>query len=146
MSKFVPILAFCLFYGGAAFGGDITAGFSRDDTKNVVVDSIYKLMWQDGKEIYRGTYDEAIKYCDNLSFAGFDDWRLPTVNELISITDKSKFNPAINSVFKYVESSDYWSSTKHIVVSSWWIVDFVYGGGGWNYGFNRSFVLCVRQY
>ena len=47
-----------------AFGGDITADFSRDDAKNVVTDSIYKLMWQDGKDIFEGAYDEAVKYCE----------------------------------------------------------------------------------
>lgn len=64
MSKFMSILTGCLLCWNAAFGGDITADFSRDDAKNVVTDSIYKLMWQDGKDIFEGAYDEAVKYCE----------------------------------------------------------------------------------
>ena len=77
MSKFMPIITCCLLCWNAAFGGDITAGFSRDDAKNVVTDSVYKLMWQDGKDIFERAYDEAVKYCENLNFAGYSDWRLP---------------------------------------------------------------------
>ena len=83
MSKFMPIITCCLLCWNAAFGGDITAGFSRDDAKNVVTDSIYKLMWQDGKDIFEGTYDEAVKYCENLNFAAYSDWRLPRIDEKV---------------------------------------------------------------
>ena len=103
MRKIIAASLACLLCSSAAFGTDapgFTAGFSRDDAKNVVTDSVYKLMWQDGEEIFKGDYDEAVKYCENLTFAGFDDWRLPTANELFSITDDTRFNPAINKAFK----------------------------------------------
>ena len=99
MRKIIAASLACLLCSSAAFGTDapgFTAGFSRDDAKNVVTDSVYKLMWQDGDEIFKGDYDKAIKYCENLTFAGFEDWRLPTLNELLSITDDSRYNPAIN--------------------------------------------------
>ena len=150
MSKFMSILTGYLLCWNAAFGGDITAGFSRDDAKNVVTDSIYKLMWQDGKDIFEGAYDEAVKYCENLNFAGYSDWRLPSIDELISITDKTKFSPAINSAFKNIASGEflcYQSSTKYINDSSnAWVVDFVGGNDGWDSVFARSFVRCVRRY
>ena len=76
MRKIIAASLACLLCSSAVFGTDapgFTAGFSRDDTKNVVTDSVYKLMWQDGEEIYQGTYDEAVKYCENLTFAGFED-------------------------------------------------------------------------
>ena len=98
-------------------GSGITDGFSRDDRLEVVKDDIYRLMWQDqqfmgssatlsplsamgDKYNNKMTYAEAVKYCDDLNFAGFDDWRLPTANELFSITDDTRFNPAINKAFK----------------------------------------------
>ena len=98
-------------------GSGITAGFSRDDRLEVVKDDIYRLMWQDQQfmdssatvfplsamgDKYNNpmTYDEAVEYCKNLTFAGFDDWRLPTINELLSITDDTRFEPAINEAFK----------------------------------------------
>ena len=76
MKKVIVASLAYLLCSSTAFGTDapgFTAGFSRDDTKNVVTDSVYKLMWQDGEEIYQGTYDEAVKYCENLTFAGFED-------------------------------------------------------------------------
>jgi len=138
LRKIIATSLACLLCLGAEASG-FTAGFSRDDAKNVVTDSVYKLIWQDGEEIYQGTYDEAVKYCENLTFAGFEDWRLPTLNELLSITDDSGYNPAINKAFKNIvyETNDKgeksygwdWSSTR-------------YAGGV----SNRDFVRCVRDY
>ena len=148
---------------GSAFAFDpvvdnITTGFSRDNRLEVVRDNIYKLMWQDGDlPLYRMAYDEAVHYCENLNFAGFDDWRLPTVKELLSITDDS-MSPTINKAFQNVayEMSDrgekmygkYCSSTKDADGSSAvWAVDFDYSASNL-YGIsnNRLFVRCVRQY
>lgn len=155
-------------------GSGITAGFSRDDRLEVVKDDIYRLMWQDqqfmdssatlsplsamgDKYNNKMTYDEAVEYCENLTFAHYDDWRLPTINELLSITDDSRYNPAINKAFKNVayETNDkgekshswYWSSTKHTVGSSdAWIVYFGGGSDYWDDVSDRGFVRCVRQY
>ena len=160
MRKIIAASLACLLCSSAAFGTDapgFTASFSRDDTKNVVTDSVYKLMWQDGEEIYQGTYDEAVKYCENLTFAGFDDWRLPTANELFSITDDTRFNPAINKAFKNVayETNDKgekshswcWSSTEYTGgSSSAWFVDFRHGRAYWYDVSVRNFVRCVRDY
>lgn len=154
--------------------GDITAGFSRDNLLNVVKDDIYKLMWQDsyGKGMSPlvipsiedqnshdkpMSYAEAVRYCDDLNFAGFDDWRLPTVNELLSITDDTRFEPAINKAFKNVayEINDkgeksygrYWSSTKSAGdSSSAWFVNFGDGRASWFGVSLRFFVRCVRDY
>jgi hypothetical protein len=171
MNKFIFASLACVLCYGAAFGFDlmgfvkdtigiesgVAAGFSRDDQREVVKDDIYKLMWQDGEDIYQGTYDEAVKYCENLNFAGFEDWRLPTINELLSITDDTKYNPAINKAFKNVayEINDkgekdhgwYWSSTKYTGGSSnAWFVLFKGGSGGWSVVSDRGFVRCVRDY
>jgi len=152
----------------------ITAGFSRDDRLKVVKDDIYRLMWQDQKfmdssatvfslsamsDKYNNpmTYAEAVEYCKNLTFAYYDDWRLPTANELLSITDDTRFAPAINKAFKNVayETNDkgeknygwYWSSTKSADDSSnAWVVGFWDGGSFWNDVSFRGFVRCVRDY
>ena len=147
MGKFAAVWAAFLLSAGAAFSGDITGGFSRDDAKNVVTDSVYKLMWQDGEEMYQGTCDEAVKYCENLTFAGFEDWRLPSINELISITDKTKFDPAINSALKNVRSDLYWSATKDAVsASNAWVVFFRNGVSIRQDASFRYFARCVRKY
>jgi len=164
--------------------GDVTAGFSRDNRLNVVKDDVYKLMWQD--DVYKPmrqdsygkgmsplvipsleeqnshdkpmTYAEAVHYCDDLNFLGYSDWRLPTINELLSITDDTRFDPAINKAFKNVaykindkgEKSYglYRSSTRRAGDSSGaWVVYFSNGGGGiWSDVSDRNFVRCVRDY
>ena len=155
--------------------GDVTAGFSRDNLLNVVKDDIYKLMWQDsyGNDVSPlvipsiedpnshdkpMTYAEAVHYCDNLNFAGYSDWRLPTINELLSITDDTRVEPAINKAFKNIAykindkgkkfCGDYWSSTRRADNSSRaWTLDFGSGSGGiWNDVSDRNFVRCVRDY
>jgi len=139
-----------------------TAGFSRDDRLGVVRDDIYKLMWQDDNLPDKMAQDRAVHYCDDLNFAGYDDWRLPTKNELLSITDDSRYEPAINKAFKNVayETNNkgekiygsYWSSIKHAGYPSSlvWSVDFESGsdnsGSVFDRYSDRYFVRCVRQY
>jgi len=51
------------------------------------------LMWtakDNGSDI---SWSNAMKYCQNLSLAGYSDWRLPTIDELQDIYDGSGFTP-----------------------------------------------------
>ena len=124
----------------------------RDNDKNVVICSdkkLGRLMWQDEKQNFKGTWDEAQEYCNLVNLAGYKDWRLPTRVELLSIADKSRHNPALNTAFKYIADSGfpcYWSSTKKAGVSyGAWAVYFSYGGVDWNNVSFDNFVRCVRQ-
>ncbi len=48
------------------------------------------------------------------SFGGFADWRLPTYDELTTIFDSQRFNPAINTIyFPETVSWYYWSATTY---------------------------------
>ena len=70
---------------------------------------------------------EALAYCENLSLAGHDDWRLPNVRELQSIVDYGRHDPAIDPVFEAVSDS-YWSSTSGAFFPGFaWIVVFNVG-------------------
>ena len=144
-------------------GSGITAGFSRDNRLEVVKDDIYRLMWQDQHLVDyeyndKMTYDEAVKYCYHLNFAGYDDWRLPTANELLSITDDTRLKPAINKAFKLenvaYETNDkgeerygwYWSQPKSAGDSyRAWSVDFEHGSVFQRGVSDRGFVRCVRR-
>lgn len=81
---------------------------TRDDSKQIVTCDDANLMWQDNDIVrtnqYLLTWERAIQTCEDLTLAGFDDWRLPNVNELNSIVK----NPAIKTGY----SEDWtWSST-----------------------------------
>ncbi|WP_462110116.1 Lcl C-terminal domain-containing protein [Campylobacter concisus] len=123
----------------------------RDNDKNVVVCSekkLGRLMWQDEKQNFKGTWEQAQEYCKIVNLAGYKDWRLPTGTELLSITDEVRSNLALNTAFRYIADSGYilyWSQTKDARGSpNAWYVDFRNGGGSWNSG--PLFVRCVRQY
>ena len=163
MKKITFTLALLLCCGSAfAFDtvvDNITTGFSRDNRLEVVRDNIYKLMWQDGDlPPFRMYYDKAVQYCENLNFAGFDDWRLPTIKELLSITDHGMDSPTINKAFQNIayKMSDrgekiygwYWSSTKSADDSSdVWVVDFDNGEDfRYSVSSHKGLVRCVRQY
>ena len=122
--------------------------FSRDNSKEVVVDKIRNLMWQDDESVknVKKDWNGAIEYCKNLNFAGFDDWRLPSRMELLSITDKTKVNPAMQDGFKNVVSGFYWSSSPAVSVSSSaWYVYFGSGHEHTEHNSSSHYVRCVRD-
>ena len=146
MRKHMVILAlFCALLNADA----INTTCYRDNDKNVVIcgeSKLGKLMWQDDERVFIGDWKQAKERCERLNFAAYSDWRLPRIGELISITDKTKFSPAINSAFKYAESDFYWSSTKFADGSSRaWFVHFKNGYADWSGISDRLFVQCVRN-
>ena len=131
----------------------ITIGVSAllfaDFVKNgdIVTDTTTGLQWQDNTDSKNTTktWSEAISYCENLTLGSHNDWRLPNINELKSIVDRSKFNPVIVDGFTNVRSDGYWSSTTHENYSSdAWLVRFDDGNVD-NYSKVRNYdVRCVR--
>jgi hypothetical protein len=92
------------------------------------------------------TWQEAMDYCDTLTFADHSDWRLPAKFELQSIVDYGRFSPAINPVFSCPWSGHYWSATPYVVVhDSAWSVIFSSGKENFHSNiFAHLYVRCVR--
>ena len=114
---------------------------------DAVTDEQTGLMWQDSSDIVTKSWSDAVSYCKDLSLGGYSDWRLPHIDELMSISDKSRYDPAIKPIFKHIETSyDYWSSTLYKYDSSKaWIVSFDSGEGNRNDRWSSSnCVRCVR--
>ena len=106
-----------------------------DNKDNTITDTKTDLQWvkdhdalgsQFTKEM---TFKQATEACKKLNLSGKKDWRLPTREELLSIVDLTKYNPAINPIFANTHSSWYWTSTPYAwVAGGAWYVGFGYGG------------------
>ncbi len=85
-----------------------------DNGDETVTDNLTGLMWTKDANMAEKTWEEAKTYCEDLSHAGHNDWRLPNVNELSSLIDRGKANPALpeGHLFSDVQNF-YWSSTAY---------------------------------
>ena len=122
----------------------LLADFTR--TNGVVTDNTTNLQWQDDVASVSKTWSQAITYCETLSLDGRSDWRLPNKNELLSIVDYTKSNPAIDSTFvNIITSNSYWSSTTYSSHTNYaWSIDFYYGDTYGTYKGTSKYVRCVR--
>jgi len=100
----------------------------RDDSTNIVYDYNTLLYWQDFKINHAGSLTYGITFCEALPFYGYDDWRLPNVNELLSLVDYSKSNPSIKGdTFVNFRSQSYWTSTSLVEGKLYQTVSFMFG-------------------
>ncbi len=126
----------------------IVTGFELQQRGLVVVDTVNGLMWQQSGSRRFLTYKEAKAHVDTLNartFAGFSDWRLPTLEEAMSLmrpvrNDRGLYiDPVFDARQYWIWTADRWSA------SGAWFVSF-YTGGCFqlpvsNYG---GFVRAVR--
>ncbi|WP_421900741.1 DUF1566 domain-containing protein [Maridesulfovibrio sp.] len=91
-----------------------------DRKDGTIEDKATGLIWQQSDSIKKLNWEEALSYCEKLTHAGRNDWRLPNVKELQSIVDysrspKTSGTAAIDPIFKITDKeSYYWSSTTHM--------------------------------
>jgi hypothetical protein len=116
-----------------------------DNGDGTVTDDVTGLMWIQNDVSQSQGKDAACAYCESLEFAGYSDWRAPTIEELQTIIDYRYDSPAIDgSVFDTTAIGDsYWSSTP---LPS--IPDFAWGiytsNGIVDSLFTNSYIRCVR--
>jgi hypothetical protein len=101
-------------------------GRFADHGDGTVTDRCTGLMWQRDTADVNGdgqandddsaSWCAALTYCEDLNFAGHDDWRLPNVRELQSLVDYGRFDQAIDPALSVSTSHVtwiYWSSTSN---------------------------------
>jgi len=111
------------------------------------------LMW--GKETHNMDWYDTMEYAKNLRFGGYDDWRLPTKEELGEVIQSCKRDTGVIKCLlklyvdyfesKGFDSSLYWSSTSISgYTDSAWVVFFHNGLVGNNDKDNNVYLRCVR--
>ncbi len=131
----------------AVRGKRLAFGHFRDNGNGTVTDIATGLMWQQ-TETKAMTWEKALVDSENLDLAGYRDWRLPNIRELLSLVGAPRHNPAIDTAyFPGCRPSTYWSSTTHALYPTFgWYVGFddglVLGGGEKS---RRNYVRAVRD-
>ena len=102
-----------------------------ENSNGTISDTATSLTWMKADSGKGMDWSEAITYCEALSTAGADDWRLPNAKELQSIVDYSRSpsttnSAAIDPLFSVTKITNeggmsdypfYWSSTTHADLS-----------------------------
>jgi hypothetical protein len=123
-------------------------GLESIDGDKVVVDNATGLMWhQFGTRKYM-KYKNVKKWLKNLNskeYAGYNDWRLPTVEEALALLESNKSNGLyIDSVFSNKQRW-IWTGDRNGSECGWG-VNFILGYLSWdNYNRNVKYVRPVRS-
>lgn len=127
-----------------------------------VTDTKTALMWKQCSEGQSGadcsigralgySWEQALAHVETLNasggFAGYTDWRLPNVKELISLTEEQCYDPAINStLFPNTTSALFRSSSPVLSADNiGWAVNFYGGNVNWDYKVVAFHVRLVRD-
>ncbi|MCK6559438.1 DUF1566 domain-containing protein [candidate division KSB1 bacterium] len=107
-----------------------------------------KLYWQRSGSKETMTHDQASAYVDSLNhikFAGYNDWRLPTLEEAMSLMEPERKNgdlyidPIFDATQKWI-----WTSSKQAAGVAW-LVNFNHGNCDTNDVNRYNYVRAVRS-
>ena len=86
----------------------------KDNGNETITDMISGLMWQKNTNTAGMTWEQALSYCENLSLAGYSDWRMPNIKELQSLNNELLKSPSVDTSFvKYISNYGYIDPNGH---------------------------------
>ncbi|MBN2120319.1 MAG: DUF1566 domain-containing protein [Candidatus Omnitrophica bacterium] len=106
----------------------------KDNTDGTITDLNTNLVWKK-EESPDLNWQEALKYCENLTLGGHSDWRLPNIKEIatlidLSCTDGLWYNKEFFPDVKTAPLGFYWASTTYGDTFGWG-VNFQFGYDGY---------------
>ncbi len=130
---------------------DSASGFSNDyelqNDGKVVFDRASGIMWQQSGSDEDMTFKAANAYIIKLNrdqFAGYNDWRLPTLEEAMSLMEPSMKKGDMSSIDPVFDKNQKWILTSDLYSAlSAWVV--VFYEGTCEYGSDEIFVRAVRS-
>lgn len=138
----------------AIFKTDIPGTTFTDNGDGTITDRNTNLMWMRCSwgqtwtgDTCSGSASTLSRYAQTLtaSFAGYSNWRVPLLDELRSIVDMSRQDPAIHvETFPNTPNGWFWSASEFCCSNHLWFVDFRSG----DYSYTRdtyNFVRLVRN-
>lgn len=130
--------------------------------KNVINDKVWidsetSISWQVEVESKKYTWDEAFEYIQKLNneqYCGYEDWRIPTLDELKTLVTNEKYKcengyeyrikkSLLKSMYNNDDWASYWSSTT-LSKSFGHYLSFMYGCGYDTAKTNLKYIRCVR--
>ena len=130
---------------------EVNAESYKDNGDGTVTDNVTGLIWQQAPTTTQYIWSAAVTHCPQLSLGGHsDDWRLPTLIELVSLLDFSvstaSGSPTVNATaFPAMPAGLYWSATAVSDLNNFaWEVNFNNGVINADATIGSDLVICVR--
>ncbi len=116
------------------------------NSEEIVRDEVTQLHWQRRLDPRRFTWKDAMAYCDTLKLAGWDDWRLPSRIELVSLLNLAYTDPSIDGVaFPNTPGEWFWTASRQANdPGRAWFVYFYFGYPDTDPDTNQYPARCVR--
>lgn len=131
-----------------AVAQEVSTSTFVDNGDGTITDTRTGLMWSKNDIVDDDlTHEQAEKACAEATLAGHTDWRLPAVEELFALADRTRYSPAIDTAFfPSCKSEWYWTATPYAASPSdyAWIVYFSSGSSGSGGRVSDSRVRAVR--
>jgi hypothetical protein len=122
---------------------DVAASYAVTDQTATEANS--KLTWQ-RTFTEKKTWRDAVAYCADLSLGGFDDWRLPSRIELVSLVDFTRLPSIDQEAFPNTANDYFWSASPTSTRKNFYF-SLYFGAGLTAFGIPDSasaHVRCVR--
>ena len=125
MKNMLLVVALVLGFSGPA-GAPL---IDRDN--GLIYDDVLDITWlQDASFGGNMNWNDSVAWADDLIFGGYDDWRLPSIEELVSMYDTLGGAGDLTGDQGLIENiqGGYWSGTEYapIPIDLVWVFNFTY--------------------